>query len=48
MHQQIHIAPEWMGKSGHSRYADGLLHLDSIVGKLLKQLDDMGVARTPS
>lgn len=44
MHQQIHISPEWMGKSGHSRYADGLLHLDSLVGKLLKQLDDMGVA----
>ncbi len=45
MHQQIHISPEWMGKSGHSRYADGLLHLDSIVGKLLKQLDDMGVSK---
>ncbi len=44
MHQQIHISPEWLGKSGHSRYADGLLHLDSLVGKLLKQLDDMGVA----
>ena len=44
MHQQIHISPEWLGKSGHSRYADGLLHLDSIVGKLLKQLDEMGVA----
>ncbi|MBL0089653.1 MAG: arylsulfatase [Ideonella sp.] len=45
MHQQIHISPEWMGKSGHSRYADGLLHLDAIVGKLLKQLDDMGAAK---
>jgi arylsulfatase A-like enzyme len=44
MHQTTHISPEWMGKSGHSRYADGLLHLDAIVGKLLKQLDDMGVA----
>jgi arylsulfatase A-like enzyme len=44
MHQQIHISPEWLGKSGHSRYADGLLHLDSLVGKLLKQLDDMGAA----
>ncbi len=44
MHQTTHIGPDWMGKSGHSRYADGLLHLDAIVGKLLKQLDDMGVA----
>lgn len=44
MHQQVHVSPEWLGKSGHSRYADGLLHLDSIVGKLLKQLDDVGVA----
>jgi arylsulfatase A-like enzyme len=44
MHQTTHVSPEWMGKSGHSRYADGLLHLDALVGKLLKQLDDMGVA----
>ncbi|MCU0919283.1 MAG: arylsulfatase [Burkholderiaceae bacterium] len=44
MHQTTHVSPEWLGKSGHSRYADGLLHLDAIVGKLLKQLDDMGVA----
>jgi len=44
MHQQIHVGPEWTGKSGHSRYADGLLHLDAVVGKLLAQLDSMGVA----
>ena len=44
MHQQNHVSAEWMGKSGHSRYSDALLHLDSLVGKLLKQLDDMGVA----
>lgn len=45
MHQQNHVGSEWLGKSGHSRYADALLHLDSLVGKLLKQLDDMGVAK---
>lgn len=44
MHQQIHVPPEFQGKSGHGLYADGLLHLDAIVGKLLKSLDDMGVA----
>ena len=44
MHQQIHVPPEFQGKSGHSLYADGLLHLDAIVGKLLKDLDDQGVA----
>jgi arylsulfatase len=44
MHQRIHVSPEWLGKSGHSTYADGLLHLDFLVGKVLKQLDDMGAA----
>lgn len=43
MHQQIHVPPEFQGKSGHSLYADGLLHLDAIVGKLLKELDDLGL-----
>ncbi|MBP7081084.1 MAG: arylsulfatase [Rhodocyclaceae bacterium] len=43
MHQQIHVPPEFQGKSGHSLYADGLLHLDAIVGKLLKELDDQGL-----
>ena len=44
MHQQIHVPPEFQGKTGHSLYADGLLHLDAIVGKLLKELDDLGLA----
>lgn len=44
MHQQIHVPPEYAGKSGHSIYSDGLMHLDDIVGKLLKTLDDMGLA----
>jgi arylsulfatase A-like enzyme len=44
MHQQIHVPPEYQGRSGHSVYADGLIHLDDVVGKLLKELDDLGVA----
>lgn len=44
MHQTNHVSAEWKGKSGQGNYSDALLHLDSIVGKVLKQLDDMGVA----
>lgn len=45
MHQQIHVPPEYHGRSGHSLYADGLIHLDDLIGKLLKSLDDMGLAQ---
>ncbi len=44
MHQKIHVSADWAGKGGHGPYSDALLHLDSLVGKLLKKLDDMGVA----
>jgi arylsulfatase len=44
MHQQIHVPPAFQGKSGHGLYADGLLHLDDIVGTLLNELDDLGLA----
>lgn len=40
MHQQIHISREWAGRSGHGAYADAVLQLDSIVGKLLDAIDD--------
>lgn len=43
MHQEIHVGKEWEGKSGHSRYADALLHLDSLVGKLLDEIDKLGM-----
>ncbi len=43
MHQEIHVSEEWAGKSGHSRYADGLMHLDHLVGQVLDKIDDMGV-----
>ena len=41
MHQQIHVSNDWRGKSGHSAYADALLHMDYIVGQLLKAIDDL-------
>ena len=40
MHQQIHVSKEWAGRSGHGAYADAILQLDSIVGKLLNAIDD--------
>lgn len=43
MHQEIHISKKWEGKSGHSKYADGLLHLDWIVGEVLKSIEDLGL-----
>lgn len=44
MHQQIHVSEDWAGKSGHGAYADALLHLDSIVGKLLDAIDAQGIS----
>ena len=43
MHQQIHVSKEWEGKSGHGAYFDAVLHLDSLVGKLLDTLDETGI-----
>jgi arylsulfatase len=44
MHVWTHLAPKWKGKSGYGLYADGMMELDDLVGKLLKQVDDLGVA----
>jgi len=46
MHVYTHIRPENQGKSGMpgNDYADGMLEHDADVGKLLKKLDDMGIA----
>ncbi|WP_334360696.1 MULTISPECIES: arylsulfatase [unclassified Bradyrhizobium] len=43
MHQQIHVSKEWEGKSGHSAYADALLHLDWLVGQVLDEVDRLGI-----
>lgn len=45
MHQQIHVSNEWAGRSGHGPYADALLHLDALVGKLLDAVDRHGIAQ---
>ncbi|WP_139262998.1 arylsulfatase [Flammeovirga pacifica] len=44
MHQEIYVSEKWKGKSGHSTYADGLLHLDYLVGELLSTLEEIGEA----
>ena len=46
MHVFTHIRPEHQGKSGMpgNDYADGMWEHDQDVGKLLKKLDDLGIA----
>lgn len=44
MHQEIHVSRQWEGKSGHGRYGDALMHLDHLVGQVLKSIDDLGIA----
>ncbi len=43
-HVWTHLSPKWQGKSGYGLYADAMMELDSIVGELLKTLDDLGIA----
>jgi arylsulfatase A-like enzyme len=44
MHLYTHVRPSMLGRSGISEYFDGMLEHDDDVGKLLKALDDLGVA----
>jgi arylsulfatase len=44
MHLYTHVRPEYLGRSGISEYADGMLEHDGHVGLLLKALDDLGIA----
>ena len=46
MHFYTHIRPEHKGISGPNGnfYSDGMVELDNMVGSLLKQLDDLGIA----
>jgi len=46
MHIYTHVRPEYREKSGMpgNEYADGMWEHDQDVGKLLKKLDDMGIA----
>jgi len=47
MHIFTHVRPEYEGKAGLGKgytYADGMWEMDQNVGKLLKTLDDAGIA----
>jgi arylsulfatase len=47
MHIFTHVRPEYIGKAGLGKgyeYADGMWEMDQNVGKLLKKLDDLGIA----
>ncbi|WP_395687267.1 sulfatase-like hydrolase/transferase, partial [Aestuariivirga sp.] len=46
MHLRTHVRPEHRGRYTHgdSEYIDGMIEHDETVGRLLKALDDMGIA----
>jgi arylsulfatase A-like enzyme len=46
MHFRTHVRPEHRGRYTHgdSEYIDGMIEHDETIGKILKALDDMGVA----
>jgi arylsulfatase A-like enzyme len=44
MHYRTNLSPDYQDKSGYGLYADGMMHLDDIVGELQSLLDELGVA----
>jgi len=44
MHAFTHVRPDMRGKSGISEYLDTMMQHDQDVGKLLKAVDDLGIA----
>ncbi len=44
MHIWTRLSPKWTDKSGYGLYADGMMELDDVVGRLLQKLDDLGIA----
>jgi arylsulfatase len=44
MHVWTHLKPEYQGKTGIGIYPDALVEHDDHVGKLLKKLDELGIA----
>jgi arylsulfatase A-like enzyme len=44
MHVFTHLKPESLGKTGKGIHADGMVEHDGMVGELLQQLDDLGIA----
>jgi len=45
VHIWTHLPPEWKGKTGLGVYPDAMVELDSHVGRILKQLDDLGISK---
>ena len=45
MHINTHLSPEYDGKTGLGLQADGMTELDDNVGRLLKKLDELGIAQ---
>jgi arylsulfatase A-like enzyme len=45
MHVWTRLSPKWENKSGYGLYADGMAELDDVVGRLLKKLDDLDIAK---
>jgi arylsulfatase len=44
MHYRTNLSQKYEGKTGYGPYADGVMEMDDVVGELLKQLDESGVA----
>ncbi len=43
-HVWIRLGDKWKNKSGYGIYADGMMELDHVVGKLLDKLEALGIA----
>ena len=44
MHVFTHLKPSSLGKTGKGIHADGMVEHDGMVGELLRELDDLGIA----
>ena len=44
MHVWTRLSDKWDGKTGYGLYADGMAEFDWVVGELLKELDQLGIA----
>jgi arylsulfatase len=44
MHVWTHLSERWKDKTGFGIYADGMQELDWVVGELLAELDELGIA----
>jgi arylsulfatase A-like enzyme len=44
LHVWTRLSPKWENKTGFGLFADGMAELDDVVGRLLKKIDDLGIA----